>query len=540
MNKKVLLMILDGWGLGNQSASDVIHNTPTPYWDSLLEKYPHSQLLASGEDVGLPLGQMGNSEVGHLNIGAGRVVYQDLVKINIACRDNSILQNKEIIRAYEGVKASGKKLHFMGLVSDGGVHSSLDHLLKLCDISKEYGVAGKTFIHCFMDGRDTDPQSGKGFIEVLQNHLSPLNPPKGDLADNRSIRNENDSESDKKSDRQASPPSGGGGANIASIIGRYYAMDRDKRWERIKEAYDLLISGKGTPATDMIQAMQNSYDAGTTDEFVLPIVSTAVDGKIEAGDTVIFFNYRNDRAKELTIVLTQQDMPEFEMKTIPLEYFTMTPYDASFKGLHILFDKENVQNTLGEIVSKAGKKQLRIAETEKYAHVTFFLSGGREAEFDGEARVLIPSPKVATYDLKPEMSVYEVADALAAEIRKNKFDLIVVNYANGDMVGHTGVYEAIQKAITAVDNAVKTAVETAKEMGYDVIIIADHGNADNAVNADGSPNTAHSLNPVPFVFISDDKNAKVKNGILADVAPSVCQLLGIETPEEMTGYSLID
>jgi len=497
-------MILDGWGIGNHSKADVIHNTPTPYWDSLLAKYPHSQLLASGEDVGLPEGQMGNSEVGHLNIGAGRVVYQDLVKINIACRDNSILKNKEIVRAFEGAKASGKKIHFMGLVSDGGVHSSLDHLFKLCDISKEYGVANKTFVHCFMDGRDTDPQSGKGFIERLQNHLTQT------------------------------------GGNIASIVGRYYAMDRDKRWERIKEAYDLLINGKGTPATDLVQAMQNSYDAGTTDEFVLPIVNTAVDGKIESGDTVIFFNYRNDRAKELTIVLTQHDMPEFEMKTLPLNFFTMTPYDASFKGLHILFDKENVQNTLGEIVSKAGKKQLRIAETEKYAHVTFFLSGGQEAEFDGEERILIPSPKVATYDLKPEMSVYEVADSLAAEIKKDKFDLIVANYANGDMVGHTGVYEAIQKAITAVDDAVKTAVEAAKETGYEVIIIADHGNADNAVNADGSPNTAHSLNPVPFVYISKNKNAKVENGILADVAPSVCELLGIKKPEEMTGRNLID
>jgi 2,3-bisphosphoglycerate-independent phosphoglycerate mutase len=523
MNKKVLLLILDGWGCGNHTHADAIYNTPTPYWTSLLEKYPHSQLRASGEDVGLPQGQMGNSEVGHLNIGAGRVVYQDLVKINIACRDNSILKNPEIIRAFTGAKESGKKIHFMGLVSDGGVHSSLDHLLKLCDISKEYGIANRTYIHCFMDGRDTDPQSGKGFIEKLQAYITAPQPPEGGLA----------------SDRQASPPSGGGGAIIASIIGRYYAMDRDKRWERVQEAYNLLVSGKGTPAVDMVQAMQNSYDNGVTDEFVLPIVNSTVDGKIEAGDTVIFFNYRNDRAKELTIVLTQQDMPEFGMKTLPLQYFTMTPYDALFKGLHILFDKENVQNTLGEIVSKAGMKQLRIAETEKYAHVTFFLSGGQEAEFEGEERVLIPSPKVATYDLKPEMSVYEVADALAAEIRKNKFDLIVANYANGDMVGHTGVYEAIQKAVSAVDNAVKTAVEVAKESGYEIIIIADHGNADNAENPDGSPNTAHSLNPVPFVYISENKGATVENGILADVAPSVCQLLDIAQPKEMTGRSLI-
>ena len=496
-------MILDGWGIGNRSSSDVIYNTPTPYWDSLMQQYPHSQLLAAGEDVGLPQGQMGNSEVGHLNIGAGRVVYQDLVKINIACRTNSILQNKEIIRAFEGAKASGKKIHFLGLVSDGGVHSSLDHLYKLCDIAKDYGIQDKTFVHCFMDGRDTDPQSGKGFIEALQNHLSQS------------------------------------GGHIASIIGRYYAMDRDKRWERIKEAYNLLLSGKGTPATDMVQAMQDSYDAGKTDEFVLPIVNTTVDGKIEAGDTVIFFNFRNDRAKELTIVLTQEDMPEYGMKTIPLHYFTMTPYDASFKGLHILFDKNNVQNTLGEIVAKAGMKQLRIAETEKYAHVTFFFSGGREATFEGEERVLIPSPKVATYDLKPEMSVFEVADALAAEIKKEKFDLIVVNYANGDMVGHTGVYEAIEKAVVAVDKAIQTAVEAAKQNGYDVIIIADHGNADHATNDDGSPNTAHSLNPVPFVYVSNNEKATVKDGILADVAPSICQLLNISIPEDMTGHNLI-
>ncbi len=496
-------MILDGWGCGKHSAMNAIYSTPTPYWNALLEKYPHSELRASGEDVGLPHGQMGNSEVGHLNIGAGRVVYQDLVKINIACRDNSILQNKEIINAFSGAKASGKKIHFMGLVSDGGVHSSLDHLLKLCDISQEYGIADRTFVHCFMDGRDTDPRSGKGVIETLRKHLAET------------------------------------GGHIASIVGRYYAMDRDNRWERVQEAYHLLVNGKGTLAEDMVQAVQHSYDEGKTDEFILPIANSAIDGKIGEGDTVIFFNYRNDRAKELTIALTQKDFPEFGMKTMPLEFYTMTPYDHSFKGLHVLFDKENVHNTLGEIVSKAGMKQLRIAETEKYAHVTFFFSGGQESEFAGEERVLVPSPKVATYDLKPEMSVYEVADKLAAEIKKDKFDLIVTNFANGDMVGHTGVYEAIRKAVTAVDAAVKTVVETAKAAGYDVIIIADHGNADNAVNPDGTPNTAHSLNPVPFVLVSDDKNAKVENGILADVAPSVCQLLGIEQPKEMTGHSLI-
>jgi 2,3-bisphosphoglycerate-independent phosphoglycerate mutase len=507
MDKKVLLMILDGWGFGNQTKSDVIYSTPTPYWDLLLKNYPHSQLLASGEDVGLPDGQMGNSEVGHLNIGAGRVVYQDLVKINIACRDNSILENKEIKRAFSYAKEKGKQIHFMGLVSDGGVHSSLDHLFKLIEISKIYGLE-KTFVHCFMDGRDTDPRSGKGFIEALEKELA---------------------------------------ANIgkiASIVGRYYAMDRDKRWERVKEAYDLIVKGVGKPSTDMVQAMADSYSEGVTDEFIKPIVHVDANGKplatIEEGDVVIFFNYRNDRAKELTIVLTQQDMPEAGMNTIPnLQYFTMTPYDSSFKGIYILFDKDNVQDTLGEIVSKAGKKQLRIAETEKFAHVTFFFSGGRESEFENEERILIPSPKVATYDLKPEMSVYEVADALTKELDKKKFDFIALNFANGDMVGHTGIYEAIEKAVIAVDACLKQVVESAKANGYDTIIIADHGNADNAVNPDGTPNTAHSLNPVPFVYISENKNVKVEDGILADVAPSICALLGIPQPKDMTGKNLI-
>jgi len=506
MSKKAMLMILDGWGIGNKSKADVISETPTPYWDSLIANYPHSQLLASGEDVGLPEGQMGNSEVGHLNIGAGRVVYQDLVKINIACRDNSILKNPGIVEAYEYAKANDKKIHLLGLVSNGGVHSSLDHLFKLTDISKTYGV-DKTYVHCFMDGRDTDPRSGKGFIEALENHLKTST------------------------------------GKIASIIGRYYAMDRDKRWERVKQAYDLLVNGTGATATDAIAAMQASYDAGVTDEFVNPIALTDNAGKplatIESGDVVIFFNFRNDRAKELTIVLTQKDMPEMGMHTIPLHYYTMTPYDATFKGLHILFDKDNVHNTLGEIVSKAGLKQLRIAETEKYAHVTFFFSGGQEAEFPGEDRILISSPKVATYDLQPEMSAFEVADALAAAINTQKYDFIAVNFANGDMVGHTGVYEAIEKAVMAVDKCLNEVVDAAKANDYEVIIIADHGNADNAVNADGSPNTAHSLNPVPFVYISKNKAAQVDNGILADVAPSLCGILGIAQPVEMTGKNLI-
>lgn len=507
MNKRAMLVILDGWGLGNHGKEDVIFNTPTPYWDSLIKTYPNSQLQASGENVGLPDGQMGNSEVGHLNIGAGRVVYQDLVKINTACRSNSIMQNPEIINAYSYAKKNNKKIHFLGLVSDGGVHSSLDHLFKLIEISKEYGIE-KSYVHCFMDGRDTDPRSGKGFIESLEAHMAKNT-----------------------------------GA-IASIIGRYYAMDRDKRWERIREAYDLLVNGKGVASTDMVQAMQKSYDAGVTDEFVKAIVHVDAKGKpvatIEEDDVVIFFNYRNDRAKELTVVLTQQDMPESGTKKIPLEYYCMTPYDDKFKGVHILFDKDNVQNTLGEIVSKAGMHQLRIAETEKYAHVTFFFSGGREAKFENEDRILIPSPKVATYDLKPEMSALEVADALKAAIETEKYEYITVNFANGDMVGHTGIYEAITKAVKTVDACLEKVIEAGKTHGYEIIIIADHGNADNAINEDGSANTAHSLNPVPFVYVSENTSAKVSNGRLADVAPSICKILGLVPPSDMTGRCLID
>ena len=447
---------------------------------------------------------MGNSEVGHLNIGAGRIVYQDLVKINRACADGSILQNKEIVSAFTYAKENGKNIHFMGLTSNGGVHSSFDHLFKLCDIAKEYGLQDTTFIHCFMDGRDTDPKSGKGFIEQLTAHCAQS------------------------------------AGRIASIVGRFYAMDRDKRWERVKEAYDLLVNGQGRVATDMVQAMQESYDEGVTDEFIKPIVNGAFDGTIKEGDVVIFFNYRNDRAKELTIVLTQQDMPEQGMHTIPgLQYYCMTPYDASFKGVHILFDKENVQNTLGEYLANNGKTQLHIAETEKYAHVTFFFNGGRETPYANEDRILVPSPKVATYDLKPEMSAYEVKDKLVEAIGTQKYDFIVVNYANGDMVGHTGIYEAIEKAVVAIDNCVKDTVEAAKANGYEVIIIADHGNADHALNADGTPNTAHSLNPVPFVYVTENKNAKVENGVLADVAPSILHILGMPQPAEMTGKDLI-
>lgn len=503
MSKKALLMILDGWGLGDHSKADVIYCTPTPYWDYLTATYPHSQLQASGENVGLPNGQMGNSEVGHLNIGAGRIVYQDLVKINRACADNSILKNPEIVSAFTYARDHKKNIHFMGLTSNGGVHSSLEHLFKLCDIAREYGL-DNTFIHCFMDGRDTDPHSGKGFIAELQEHCAHS------------------------------------AGKIASIIGRYYAMDRDKRWERIKVAYDLLVHGEGKKATDLVAAMQESYDEGVTDEFIKPIVNASFDGTIKEGDVVIFFNYRNDRAKELTIVLTQQDMPEAGMHTIPgLQYYCMTPYDASFKGVHILFDKENVVNTLGEYLSSKGMHQLHIAETEKYAHVTFFFNGGREAPFEGEERILVPSPKVATYDLKPEMSAFEVKDKLVEAIRSEKYDFIVVNYANGDMVGHTGVYEAIEKAVKAVDQCVNETVEAAKAAGYEVIIIADHGNADHALNGDGTPNTAHSLNPVPFVYVTENKHATVENGILADVAPSLLHIMGLPVPAEMTGKDLI-
>ncbi len=502
MSKKALLMILDGWGIGDRKKDDVIFNTPTPYWDYLVSTYPHSQLQASGENVGLPDGQMGNSEVGHLNIGAGRIVYQDLVKINRACRDNSILQNKEIVAAYTYAKENGKSIHLMGLTSNGGVHSSLDHLFKLIDIAQEYGI-DNTFIHCFMDGRDTDPKSGLGFIRQLGEHCKQHT------------------------------------GTIASIIGRYYAMDRDKRWERVKEAYDLLVNGVGKKAECMATAMEESYAEGVTDEFIKPIVNAQADGRIKEGDVVIFFNYRNDRAKELTVVLTQQDMPEAGMHTIPgLQYYCMTPYDASFKGVHILFDKENVSNTLGEYISSKGLKQLHIAETEKYAHVTFFFNGGRETPYEGEDRILVPSPKVATYDLKPEMSAYEVKDKLVAAIKEDKYDFVVVNFANGDMVGHTGVYSAIEKAVVAVDACVKEVIEAAKATGYEAIIIADHGNADHAVNEDGTPNTAHSLNPVPFVYVTEQQSIQPEDGRLADVAPSILKIMGLPQPEEMTGKSL--
>jgi 2,3-bisphosphoglycerate-independent phosphoglycerate mutase len=503
--KKTMLMILDGWGIGKGDNTDVISQVPTPNMDRMERDYPSSRLHASGENVGLPEGQMGNSEVGHLNIGAGRIVYQDLVKINMAVKDGSIAENETLVEAFSYARDHQKQVHFMGLLSDGGVHSLDKHLYKLCDLTADYGIKD-VFVHAFGDGRDTDPQSGKGYMENLEKHLSQSN------------------------------------GKVASFIGRYYAMDRDKRWERIKEAYDLLVHGKGRAATNVVDALQESYDQGVTDEFVKPIVIVDEDqqplGTIQEGDVVVFFNFRNDRAKELTMVLTQQDMPDFDMHTIPLHYCTMTPYDVTFKGMHIIYDKENVTNTMGEVLANAGLSQLRIAETEKYAHVTFFFSGGREATFPKERRILIDSPKVATYDLQPEMSAFGVKDAVIADIKEHAPDFICLNFANGDMVGHTGVYEAIKKAVTTVDLCVGEVVEAARSHNYDVMIIADHGNADNAVNEDGSPNTAHSLNPVPCILVTDDYK-KVEEGILADVAPTLLQMMGVERPSEMTGKVLV-
>lgn len=498
-------MILDGWGEGKKDKTNAIYVQGQPNIDKLRSKYPVSHLEACGEAVGLPDGQMGNSEVGHLNIGAGRVVYQDLVRINKACEGGKLLDNPGIRAAYQYVKDSGKALHFFGLLSDGGVHSSMVHLFAFLDAAKEWGLKD-VYVHAFMDGRDTDPRSGKGFIEKLLRHMESST------------------------------------GRLATIVGRYYAMDRDKRWERIKLAYDLVTEGKGEYFTDAVAAVRSSYDSGVTDEFIKPMAALGRDGNpvgiVKENDAVIFFNFRNDRARELTAVLTQQDMPEQGMKTIPLYYCTLTPYDDKFKGLHILFDKENVPNTLGEVVSAAGKRQLRIAETEKYAHVTFFFSGGREELFENEERILINSPKVATYDLKPEMSAPEVTQTLIKELEAGKYDLIVLNFANGDMVGHTGVYDAIRKAVETIDSCAAKVTQVARKMGYTVLITADHGNADNALNPDGSPNTAHSLNPVPFIVV-DDNIREVKDGILADIAPTILKIMGIPSPAEMTGTPLV-
>ncbi len=505
MNRKVLLMILDGWGEGREDHSNAIYTQGAPFIDSLRAKYPHSHLNACGEFVGLPDGQMGNSEVGHMNLGAGRIVYQDLVKINMACRNHSLQQNAEIKAVYDYVKKSGKKLHFFGLCSHGGVHSSLNHLYEfLSDAAKE-GLQD-VYVHCFMDGRDTDPRSGLGFVRELEEKMAATT------------------------------------GKIASVCGRFYAMDRDKRWERVKLAYDLLVEGKGEAFESAVKGIEASYAADVTDEFIKPIVITK-EGRplatVEEGDAVIFYNFRNDRARELTSVLTQQDMPDAGMHTIPLYYCCLTPYDASFRGVHILFDKEIVCDTLGETVSKAGKRQLRIAETEKYAHVTFFFNGGRETPFENEDRILVASPKVATYDLQPEMSAPEVTVKLVEAISSEKEDVIILNYANGDMVGHTGVYDAICKAVKTIDACVEKVVTTALEHGYVVLLTADHGNADYAVNEDGSPNTAHSLNQVQFIVIGEPSVTTVKDGALCNVAPTILKLMGIPQPEAMTAEPLI-
>ena len=508
MDRKVLLMILDGWGEGKHDHSNAIYTQGAPFIDTLRAKYPMSHLQACGEYVGLPDGQMGNSEVGHMNLGAGRVVYQDLMKINKACREHKLLDRAEVKGVYDYVKQSGKKLHLLGLCSRGGVHSSLEHYFEFLNVAKEYGLED-VYVHCFMDGRDTDPRSGAGFVAELEEHMAAST------------------------------------GKVASVCGRFYAMDRDKRWERVQQAYNLLVKGEGAAFTSAAEGIKASYEADVTDEFIKPIVITDADGqplaKIEEGDAVIFMNFRNDRAREITAVLTQNDMPDFGMKVIPnLYYCCMTPYDASFTGLHILFDKELVHDTLGEVVSKAGKRQLRIAETEKYAHVTFFFNGGRETPFENEDRILVNSPKVATYDLQPEMSAPEVTEKLVEAINTEKEDLIILNFANGDMVGHTGVYDAICKAVKCIDGCVEKVVNAAIEHGYAILLTADHGNADNAVNPDGSPNTAHSLNPVQFIVINAGDDVKeVKDGALCNVAPTILKLMGIPQPAAMEAEPLI-
>ncbi|WP_297088653.1 2,3-bisphosphoglycerate-independent phosphoglycerate mutase [uncultured Draconibacterium sp.] len=505
-NQKTLLMILDGWGIGDGSKSDIVATAPTPFMDSLMKKYPNSQLLASGENVGLPDGQMGNSEVGHLNIGAGRVLYQDMVKITRAIKDKSLWQHPQILKAYNYAKANNKKVHLLGLIGPGGVHALSSHMVALCQIATDMGLED-VFIHGLTDGRDTDPRSGYGFVE----------------ADLKALEGTN--------------------GKFASLIGRYYGMDRDNNFDRLKLAYDLYTQGKGEKSTDILASMKASYENGVTDEFLKPVVMVDEAGeplaKIEEDDVVICFNFRTDRLRQTTIAFTQKDLPEFGMHTMNLQWYTMTTYKADFEGINVIFEKENVTNTMGEVVSRAGLKQIRIAETEKYAHVTFFFSGGREAEFEGESRILIPSPKVPTYDHQPEMSAPEVAKAIVPKLENGEADFVCLNFANGDMVGHTGIYEAVYKAIEAVDACVKEVVTAAKKGGYEVMIIADHGNADNAVNADGSENTAHSLNPVPCIFVSEKEGVKLDNGILADVAPTLLNVMGLEVPADMTGKNLI-
>ncbi len=507
MNKKVLLMILDGWGIAKNIRVSAIHAAKTPYINSLYAKYPHCKLEASGLAVGLPLGQMGNSEVGHMNIGAGRVVYQDLVQVNKAIEEKELDQNPVLLQAIRYAIANQKSFHLIGLVSDGGVHSHLEHIKGLVTIAHNHGIKN-LFIHAFMDGRDTDPKGGAGYLTDLQKHLSKTT------------------------------------GKIASVIGRYYAMDRDKRWERVKLAYDLLVKGIGEKTRDLAKAIEKSYSEGVTDEFIKPIVVT--DEKqnpiaiIKENDVVLCFNFRTDRGREITLALTQQDFPEQAMKALQLHYVTLTNYDDSFKAVNVIFDKDNLENTLGEVLAKAGKKQIRIAETEKYPHVTFFFSGGREEAFPGESRIMAPSPKVTTYDLKPEMSANEIKDKIIPELEKKEADFICLNFANPDMVGHTGVFEAVVRAVETVDACNQAVTEVARKNGYVIIIIADHGNADMMINEDGTPNTAHSTNLVPCILVDDDYQGKLKDGKLADLAPTILTLMGVPIPSQMTGNILID
>lgn len=505
MSKKVILIIMDGWGLGQSKTADAIQNANVPFVSSLYKKYPNSTLVTCGEAVGLPDGQMGNSEVGHLNLGAGRIVYQELQRINVAIRDTSFFKNEKLIATIDFAKRNNTALHLIGLVSDGGVHSHTSHLKAIVDAAEKAGLT-KVYIHAFTDGRDCDPKSGLGFIQDLQQHIASSN------------------------------------AKIASITGRYYAMDRDKRWERVKLAYDALVHGIGEPATNLTNALQQSYEAGVTDEFIKPIINAELNSKeasIKNGDAVICFNFRTDRCREITEVLSQKDFAEHQMQALQLHYTTMTEYDATFKNVQVMFENDNLNNTLGEVLAANGKKQIRLAETEKYPHVTFFFSGGREKEFDGEKRMIVPSPKVATYDLQPEMSAFGLADTLVPEIENETFDFACLNFANADMVGHTGVFSAVVKAVETVDACVEKVVTAALKHNYTVLLTADHGNADYMINEDGSPNTQHSLNLVPLFVIDPSFNGTVKSGKLGDIAPTILSIMQLPIPSEMTGEILV-
>jgi len=504
--KRAILIIMDGWGIGQVPAADAIAHANTPFVDSLYKKYPHSRLITCGEAVGLPEGQMGNSEVGHLNIGAGRIVYQELQRINVAVRTGELAQNKVLQDTLEYAKSNNKALHLIGLVSDGGVHSHINHVKALTQIAKDKGLE-KVFIHAFTDGRDTDPKSGLGFLEDLMVHLSKTT------------------------------------GQLASITGRYYAMDRDKRWERVKLAYDALVNGKGTPTQDPITAVKASYAEGVTDEFIKPIIVTnpqlAPLATIQEGDAVLCFNFRTDRCREITQVLSQQDFPDFEMRALHLHYTTMTEYDKTYKGVYVIFENDNLNMTLGEVLEQNNKTQIRIAETEKYPHVSFFFSGGREKEFNGERRLMVASPKVATYDLQPEMSAFQVTDTIVQEINNQSADFIVLNFANADMVGHTGVWEAAIKAAETVDTCVSRVVTASLNNGYTVFLTADHGNADFMINSDGTPNTAHTLNYVPLFIINNEFKGPVKDGKLGDLAPTILKFMDLPVPKEMTGDLLV-